>query len=418
MPSSQRGRRLLAILTLSALGLTACAPGPSVDPTPVAQVDAQLPGDMREELQTAVETAMAATGSTGAIVEVRAPWAGTWTQAFGTTKPDGPAVRDDMKFRVGPVARTMTCDILHGMAHRGIVSTDDEVGRWLSGFPSVASITLGQLCDGTSGLGTYAGEISRRWYANPPRIWSPKELISYGIAQGIAGEPGTTYRDSDTAYLLLALALERASHTPVTDLLAEYVFDPLGMDATSLPRSVSDPSSWLGALRSGNSKGKPNCAAPLDLTELSPSTAYTAGGIVSTVDDLSDYIQSVAVGARSFDGDERFDAPLPVSDDSPSWFTATGGAFQAGSLVGSSGAVPGYLTAAYADRETGLSVVLVLNNSRAGGTMPRSLAWQLAAIASKAPAAEGQSRPEAGGLPWEAATYGDQIVEDALCPLP
>jgi len=107
-----------------------------------------------------------------------------------------------------------------------------------------------------------------------------------------------------------------------------------------------------------------------------------------------------------------------VSDDSPSWFTATGGAFQAGSLVGSSGAVPGYLTAAYADRETGLSVVLVLNNSRAGGTMPRSLAWQLAAIASKAPAAEGQSRPEAGGLPWEAATYGDKIVEDALCPVP
>lgn len=418
MPRSHRGRSLLAVLAIAALGLTACAPGPSVELAPIAQVDGELPGDMQEQLQAAVETAMAASGSSGAIVEVRAPWAGVWSQAFGTTTPEGPAVTEDMRFRAGPITRTMTCDVLYGMADRGIVSVDDALGDWLTGYPSIATITLGQLCDGSSGLGTYAGAVSGRWYANPPRRWAPKELVAYGIASGVRGEPGVAYRDSDTAYLLLGLALERAGQQSAAELFTEYVFEPLEMEATSLPSSTTGSDDWLNALRSGNTKGEIDCAAPDDITALSPTTAFTAGGAVSTVGELSDYIQSVALGARSYDSEDRFADPLPVSANAPSWFTAAGGAFQAGTLVGSSGAVPGYLTAAYADVETGLSVVLVLNNSRAGGTVPRQLAWQLAALVSKAPAAEGQSAPEAGGLPWEAATFGDAIVDDAICPLP
>ena len=51
MPRSHRGRSLLAVLAIAALGLSACAPGPSVDLAPVPQVDAALPGDMQEQLQ-------------------------------------------------------------------------------------------------------------------------------------------------------------------------------------------------------------------------------------------------------------------------------------------------------------------------------------------------------------------------------
>lgn len=418
MPRSHRGRSVFAALTVAILGLTACAPGTSVDLEPITQVEGDLPGDMQEQLQAAVETAVAATGSTGAIVEVRAPWSGTWTQAFGTTTPDGPAVSTDMRFRAGPVTRTMACDVLYGMANRGIVSVDDDLTKWVSGFPSLAGITLGQLCDSSSGLGTYAGEVQSRMFVTPERVWNPKELIAYGVAKGLFDEPGTTYRDSDTGYLLLALALQRASQKSSAELFDEYVFAPLEMTASSLPSSASASGSWLGALRSGNKGGEPNCAAPRDFTMLSPTSSGAAGAAVTTVDDLSDYIQSVALGARSYDVDERFASPLPISAKSPSWFTFTGGAYQAGTLVGQAGAVPGYLTAAFADRETGMSVVLVLNNSRAGGTIARELAWQLAAIASKAPATDGAGAPEAGGLPWEAATYGDRVVDGAICPLP
>jgi D-alanyl-D-alanine carboxypeptidase len=407
---------MLAALGTAVLALAACAPGTSVDHEPVPQVDGSLPGDMQERLQAAVETAMAGTGSTGAIVEVRAPWAGVWNAALGTVSPGGAAVSGDMAFKAGPVTRTMTCDVLYGMAHRGIVQLDDLLSDWLSGYPSAVDVTLGHLCDSTSGLGSYAPEVSSRWMANPERVWTPKELVAYGFAKGFSSEPGAAYRNSDTGYLLLGLALERASGKTTADLFAEYVFDPIGMSDSALPTRLKDTSGWLHGLYS---KGKkPNCAEPTDYTTLSPSAGSTASGAVSTVADLSDYIQSVAMGARSYDSEGRFSDPLPASSKAPTWYTATGGAVQAGSLVGQAGSVPGYLTAAFADRETGLSVVLVLNNSRAGGEVARDLAWQLAAIASKAPAAAGASVPEAGGLPWEAETYGDRVAKAAICPLP
>ena len=423
MPRSHRARTVVAALSVAALALTgaltACAPPATITHEPVPQVDAALPTDLQEQLQTAVEAAMAATGSTGAIVEVRAPWSGVWKKAFGTTSAGGPAVTTDLAFKAGPITRTMTCDVLYAMAHAGVVSVDDPLSRWLSGYPSAEGVTLGQLCDSTSGIGSYGGEVAERLYLTPQRAWSPRELVAYGISQGLAFDPGSKYKDSDTGYLLLGLALERAGHMSAGELFTQYVFDPIGMTDSALPLSSIGSSGVLTGHRSGDDEdGDIDCAAPADVTDVSLSTGFTAGGAVTTVDDLSDYIQAVAAGSRSFDSDERFSDALPVSAKSPTWYLAGGGALHAASLVGQAGAVPGYLTAAFGDSETGMSIVLVLNNSRATGTIARDLAWEIAALVSKAPPASGQSSPDAGGLPWEASTYADRIAKAAICPLP
>ena len=143
------------------------------------------------------------------------------------------------------------------------------------------------------------------------------------------------------------------------------------------------------------------------------SAGGAAAGGVSDVDDLATYARALAAGARSYDTEGRF-ADARTLRSQPSWFTADGGAFQAGSLVGQYGSIPGYLTAAFADRETGLAVVVVLNNSRASAALVRTLAWQLAAVASKAPAAEGRTAPESG-LPWTAESLAGTISETAVC---
>ena len=91
--------------------------------------------------------------------------------------------------------------------------------------------------------------------------------------------------------------------------------------------------------------------------------------------------------------------------------------YQAGSLIGQHGSLPGYMTAAYADRETGLTVVIVLNNSRGSSVIARLAAWQLAAIASKAPAASGETAPPAG-LPWTPEQMDGDLASVAICSLP
>ena len=115
--------------------------------------------------------------------------------------------------------------------------------------------------------------------------------------------------------------------------------------------------------------------------------------------------------------DDRFGDPKAIAADGPSWFTAAGGAVQAGSLIGQYGSVPGYTTAAFADPTSGLTVAVVLNNSAGAPELGAYLAWELAAIASKAPAADGGTVPEAG-LPWTAEQYHAEITARAICAAP
>lgn len=379
------------------------------------QVQADLPGDTQAQLQSAVDRAIAASGSTGAVVGVWAPWAGTWLTGSGTVRPAGPAVSPSASFKIGALTRAMTCDVLYGLVHDGTVALDDSVTDYVPGLPGREAITLGDLCDSTSGLASYGAALGARLLANPERAWNPRELISYGIAVGGATQPGAAFADSDTGYALLGLALERASGRSAAALFEEYVFAPTGMVASSLPTDAAPQ--LAGLFSPDTAEGAVACAEPVDMTDLSPSAGFTASGVESDLTDLGRYMQTLATGARAYDTDARFDDPLPAVADAPSWFTAAGGLYQAGTLIGQYGSIPGYLTAAFADRHTGMTVVVVLNNSRAADTLVRSLAWQLAAIASKAPAAAGQTAPDAG-LPWTAEDMGAQVTAAAICPIP
>lgn len=413
---ASRRLRSAGVVVAIALGLTlsACAPGGVDTVAAPPQVEAELGDDTQAQLTAAVERAMAATGSGGAIAGVWVPWAGQWVSGFGSN-PDGSAVAADDAFKAGPVTRAMTCDVLYGLAADGVVDVDDPVTNWIVGFPATPVVTLEQLCDSTSGLGSYQPKLQGRWETNPSRTWAPHELLAYGLAAGAPTGAGT-YASSDAGYVMLGIALERASGSTAAELFERYVFGPLGMTASSLPGATAELG-LHGTQSVITPEGAVDCANAVDLTSLSPSAGFTASGAVTTAADLGRYARALATGLRSFDGDERFAAPLPVDDGAPTWYTVDGGTYQAGTLVGQYGSVPGYQTVAFADRDTGLTVVAVLNNSRASAEAIRVLGWQLAAIASKVPAAEGETAPPSG-LPWTPEQLDGDLAAVATCPIP
>lgn len=412
-------RRAIAVVAgavASALVLAGCSFGGDVEPDLPPQSAASFPEETVQQLTDAVTHAMGTTGSSGAIVGVWAPWSGSWVAGLGTQRPDGGGeVTDDLVFRAGKVTRAMTCDVLFEAAAAGKVKLGDSITKYVSGVPDLADVTLEQLCDGTSGIGSYSGQLYSSWISNPARVWDPRYLASFGLGQPRTGAPGAAYRDSDAGYVLLGLALQRATDATAADLIQTYVADPLGLGATALGELPSS-----GVLKGGqsvtNAEGALDCAAPLDLTAASSSTAFTDAGVVTDIHDLGRYVQALASGALVED-DDRFGAPVAVAADGPSWYAADGGALMAGSLIGQSGKVPGYITAAFADPDTGLTVAVVLNNSAADASVGQYLAWELAAIASKAPAAADQTVPEAG-LPWTAEQYREAIGAAAVCAPP
>ena len=421
-PTRRRGVVAIAGALAALLALTGCALDAHVEVDVPPQVDAPFPDDVGQQLEGAVTSAMAATGSSGAIVGVWAPWSGTLVTGLGTESfADSTPISSDMAFRAGRLTRPMICDVLFEMAAAGTVKLDDPVAKWVSGSPDLTDVTLLQLCESTSGIGTYADQLTGQWLSNPTRAWNPRELSSYGLGRPRAADPGASYRDSDTGYVLLGVALERASGSSAASLLQAHVFDPLDLESTRLPArsaAASDDGTVLkGHQSQRDAAGAVNCAEPLDVTPLSASTGFTDSGVVSTIEDLGRYAQALATGSLVADDAKRFDTPLPIDPAGPSWFTTSGGAVLAGSLVGQFGSVPGYATAAFSDPESGLTVAVVLNNSAAGGSPAAYLAWELAAIASKAPATDAGPAPEAG-LPWTAQQYHDQIAAGAICAPP
>ncbi|MFT4220580.1 MAG: serine hydrolase domain-containing protein [Microbacterium sp.] len=424
MPARTTRRRAVAALaafSLAILSLSACAPDRSVQIAVPSQVEAELGSDTVSELDAAVSNAMSASGASGAIVGVWVPWGGTWVVARGTVSADDETeVTTDMPFRVGDITRAMTCDALYGAAADGEVELNDPVTDYVNGVPDLSDVTLLQLCNGTSGIGSYQSTLTSMWLNTPTRVWNPRELASFGLGQTRRTSPGDAYRDSDAGYVLLGLALMRATSRSAADLLDYYVFDPLDLTNTRLPGGDGQWASGSAVLRgtlSARSGKKYDCANAADVTEVSTSTGFTDSGVVSTIDDLGRYAQALAAGSLASDEDQakaRWASPMPPYSGAPSWLTTTGGAYHAGSLVGQFGSVPGYLTAAFADPSTGLTVAVVLNNSARSARVAAKLSWELAAIASKAPAAKGEEAPQFG-LPWTAEQFHTDISKAALC---
>ena len=403
------------------LAVSACSAGGPASVELPSPPTTKMPTDTAKQLKSAVTHAMEAAGASGAIVGVWAPWSGSWVIGVGTTGPDSKTpVSADMTFRAGTITRPMTCDVLFSLASKGTVGLDDSVTEYVGGMPKLKDVTLQDLCDGTSGIGSYASQLTASWLSNPDREWDPLELVSYGLGKmGDDVKPGLTWSDSDAGYVLLGLALERASGQTMANLVSTYVTSPLGLDSTSLPGDapgdpvVGSSTPLDGFYTQKNAKGVLDCKEQTGITELSASVGSANSGVVSDIEDVGTYARALASGAL-VDDKKRFQNGLPVYKGAPSWYRSTGGAIEAGPLIGQFGAIPGYLTAAFSDPDSGLTVAVVLNNSTANASTALYLAWELAAIASKAPATNGEKTPTSG-LPWTAQKYHDIIAAGAIC---
>ena len=272
---------LTAAIGAMLLTLSACAAGQAIS----LEVPEQSEAPFAPETQAA-------------LVGVWAPWSGSWVAGVGTTEAGGEtAVTPEMAFRAGTVTRPMICDVLYGLAADGRVSLDDPVTDYAVGVPTLTDVTLGQLCDGTSGIGSYAGVLTASWERNPARQWNPRELVSFGLGEAQRSTPGEAYKDAEAGYVLLGLALENATRTTAAELLDEYVFGPLGLGATELPGPApaapgDDPLPGLQAARGPD--GGFDCAATQDMTVRSASMGFTNSGVVTTVTDLGRYMRALA----------------------------------------------------------------------------------------------------------------------------
>ncbi|SCX04320.1 serine hydrolase domain-containing protein [Mycolicibacterium fluoranthenivorans] len=236
-----------------------------------------------------------------AIVRVTIGGAEVVTRAVGESMTGVPAT-PAMHFRNGAVAISYVSTLLLILVDEKKVSLDDKLSTWLPDIPHADRVTLGQLAQMTSGYVDYVignTAMNDALYANPFRHWTTQELLDFTVHEPLLYEPGTNWNYAHTNYVLLGLALEKATGTDMPTLLSEKVLRPLGLTNTAAAETAAIPPPVLHAFSSERRAAlKIPARTPFyeETTFWDPSWTITHGAIqTSNIYDL----EATAVGIGS-----------------------------------------------------------------------------------------------------------------------
>lgn len=285
-------RRCLALIL--ATMIAGCAP--ATRPVPPGTDSAQAEAVMRIVRDTVTRAHLRS-----AIVRVTIGGAEVVTRAVGESMTGVPAT-PAMHFRNGAVAISYVSTLLLILVDEKKVSLDDTLSTWLPDIPHADRVTLGQLAQMTSGYVDYVignTAMNDALYANPFRHWTTQELLDFAVHEPLRYAPGTNWNYAHTNYVLLGLALEKATGTDMPTLLSEKVLRPLGLTNTAAAETAAIPPPVLHAFSSERRAAlKIPAGTPFyeETTFWDPSWTITHGAIqTSNIYDL----EATAVGIGS-----------------------------------------------------------------------------------------------------------------------
>jgi D-alanyl-D-alanine carboxypeptidase len=364
MPDMRLLRPFAALGLFAVLLTTGCVGSATTGPvaTSSTMTESPFPAARGDALQKALEASRATMGFPGAVVGI---WGsdGSWVGSAGTSGPEGRPIERGDHTRIGSITKTFTVTLLLQLVEAGRVSLDDPIATYIPGLPNGSTATLRHLASMTSGIQSYTfvPEFTDAYFSQPSRVWTVKEIVDLVKATKPQFPAGSRVQYSNSNTVLLGMVIEKVTGKPISDVLQEGILDPLGMERTSFPSTTSLPSPYLsGITQQGNPEGTTK-----DATHWSPSFAFTAGQMVSTLDDLHTWAEALCTGRGVLKPEThklRMDSlTSAVEGNTPDRAYGLGVGLTNG-WIGHTGEIPGYNTVLQCHRDTGTVIVVVVNS--------------------------------------------------------
>jgi D-alanyl-D-alanine carboxypeptidase len=281
-------------------------------------------------------------------------------------------------FRVGSVTKMFVATVVMQLVHERKLSLADTVEQHLPGLVrNGGDITYAELLSHTSGLPDYfsnnriygpyeKGNLTYRWsHAAIARISSADKPV---FAPGARGR----FAYSNTGYYILGLTVEKVTGHSLEDELDRRVIRPLGLTHTSLPTSTVPAGRYAHGY---TTPGKQ------ELTAISPSILWAAGGLVSTPTDVATFVRALQSGRLLPKAlVRRMLTPQVTLPGPPSHRQQIGlGVFLSTlpcgvATWGHGGDLPGYTTQAYTSVDGTRQVVVAVNAGEESGFSPAASA--------------------------------------------
>lgn len=135
-------------------------------------------------------------------------------------------------YRIGSISKTYTAVIIARLVEEGLLKYEDKVAKFYPTIPNAKKITIEQLLQHRSGLVNFTSRKDYMSYAEKPSTES--QHIIRAIKNGTNFKPDKKYAYSNTGYVFLSLIAQKVSNKSFSELLEEYIAQPLNLKSTYL----------------------------------------------------------------------------------------------------------------------------------------------------------------------------------------
>jgi D-alanyl-D-alanine carboxypeptidase len=297
----------------------------------------------------------------GMIVGIWTPDQGKWVQAFGNAKLNPiTGMTVDKGFRIGSVTKTFTATVILQMVDKGQIDLDETINNL--GFNDVHNsdmITVKQLLNMTSGLPDYTHdeEFIDAFLNNPTNVWTPQELVDMAMVRPVNFQPGENYEYCNTNYILLGMIIEEISGSSYESMVESNIIEPLGLTNTFFPEVPYLNEDFCSGFSINNEMDIYNG------TVMDPSFAWSAGGMVSNLEDMSLWARALGKGTllSNQSQQERMTWNSFSGEDDPYIKYCLGGFWYSDIFYGHTGVARGYSDAIYYMPSTETVFVIMAN---------------------------------------------------------
>lgn len=273
-------------LAAPALLLVACSSSPS------------LPMDRSKPLVENLEMARQHMKVPGAAIGIYRGKRVLVEQGFGVADVEsGRPVTPATSFRTASVAKLVLGAAALRLQQRGSLDLDDPVSKYLPDVPDGDIATLRMLGDNSAGYRNLIGleHMKEKFDRNPEQAWTRAQLLALSFQEGPHfSPPGSGWMYSNTNFIILASAMEKAAGKSWAQIATREVFDPLGMQHSSV-QEVSPPNLARGyqyGTEEGPIRWKGQGSVLHDVTSDSTSKWGAAGMLTTNLKDMRKFAEA------------------------------------------------------------------------------------------------------------------------------